>query len=151
MLNRGLIAAVAVVGVLILIAFVAFTVWYCCCRKRQKKVRAPVLDATRDMAGRELSTDPLAVPGMPVTLSKTGRLSGGEDDGLVGVNYIRAKYHDWDGFRRADSMSDRGVLWNNVTSWMCGSKLFSVRFTFLVSPALLLCQHGMFWIRYKAV
>lgn len=77
---------------------------------------------------RELSIDPLAFSGTPLTaLSRSGNFAGGEDDGLVGVNYVRAKYHDSTGLPDDDINSDRGLLWNNVMSWMCGNKPSSVR------------------------
>lgn len=136
--SRGLIAAVAVVSALFLLACLACVVW-CCYRSRRGRSGGDKGESAQNSAaGRELSEDPLALSGTPLTaLSKSGQLTAGEDDGLVGVNYVRAKYHDLSSLPDEDGNSDSGLLWNNVMSWMCGRNQSSVRIHLC---CLLLCS-----------
>ena len=142
MLSHGLIAAIAVVGALIVCAALACTVWWCCCRSRHSRSGATAWESTKtSLAGRELSADPLALSGTPLTaLSKSGNIPAGDDDGLVGVNYVRAKYHDSSGLHDEEQVGDSSVLWLNVMSWMCGSRMSSVRFLLFCAVSDVFCS-----------
>lgn len=133
MVNRSLITAIAVVAALIFFASIACTVWFCCCRGRRN--RPVTWESTKtSVAAREFSADPLALSGTPLTVrSKSGNIITGEDDGLVGVNYVRAKYHDSSGLPDEEHVDDSSLLWLNVMSWMCGTKISSV------------CAHLFIW------
>lgn len=111
--------------------------YWCCYQSRRDRTDAGIRESVHSsVAGRELSADPLA-PSItsPTQGPRSGHFTRPETDGLVGVNYVRAKYHNDSSQLHEDADSERS---HTVISWMCGAKPLTVRHLQLFMHVLLL-------------